>query len=499
MNKLFTAHKVPPLYIILCTGIISCLMVVISAVYMFPIPGGDAVAFMPAAIRYSSGFGLDNPIYPLSFATDIKHLGRFCQYPPLFPWIVGFLMPSPTTKSAFLILGLFSSISICLFIILLIKTIKSVRSSIKYDSAIIASIMIFSYAGMILPMSGRPELLASIFILALAIIFAYSKNKINSIFIGIILGLLGATHIAGTIISIVILLLASAYRFNSVKTLKFILISILIGLGITLTIITFSPNGLIDTLIGIKQHSQLQLTRNDTGFFLILGYWIFNDQYFLFGPLIFCSLFFFMFKSIPVYQKNNTTLISCLSFLILAYLFYFFGFRTAPTNYNFGLFQPIAYCLLLYNLFQNISQKQGKIRIYKILVSLMLLISLVSPIRQSFLFFDYLNSGKTYQNAKNQVQAILAEDKLIFFTASMWSLTENYDQIWPWGENFKKTNNTDKLLLQQEARLPHFLPKNGRLILDWRYLKKPLIFNFPLGNRPQGYGFSLWAIDQFNF
>ncbi|MFM6320030.1 MAG: hypothetical protein ACKPE8_15415, partial [Dolichospermum sp.] len=68
---------------------------------------------------------------------------------------------------------------------------------------------------------------------------------------------------------------------------------------------------------------------------------------------------------------------------------------------------------------------------------------------------------------------------------------------WPWSTDIRKTFNyhiTESLLLQQEARKPHFVPENGSLISDWRYLKKPLLFGLPIGNRPQGYGFSLWTI-----
>ncbi|MFN5953962.1 MAG: hypothetical protein ACK6A9_16515 [Dolichospermum sp.] len=465
---------------------------------MFPIPGGDAEAFIPAAVSYSSGFGLKNIIYPLSFATDIENQGRFCQYPPLFPWLVGFLMFHPTTESAFFILGIFSLISICLFVLLLIKIIKSVKTHIEYDSAIIASLMIFSYSGMILPMSGRPELLASIFLLLGAVIFAYSKNKIGSVLIGIIIGLLGATHIAGAIISIVILLLAQAYRFSCIKTVQFMLISSLVALVTAFTIIALSPNGLIDTLIGIRLHSKMQLERTDTGFFLILKYWIFGESGFFFGPIIIFSLLFFTFKSISVYIKNNTTIIYWMCLLTLAYLFYFFGFRSAPTNYNFILFQPIAYCIILYGLFENKPNNQHKTgRKYKSIVSLMLLISLVAPLRTSFLFFDYLNSGKTYQNARDQIQSLLPGDKYIFFTGSMWSLSEDYEKMWPWSTDIRKTFNyhgTESVLLQQEAKKPHFVPENGGLISDWRYLKKPLLFGLPIGNRPQGYGFSLWTI-----
>ena len=155
MKRLTLKNQFSPIFIIIISGIISCIIVIISANFMFPIPGGDAEAFIPAAVSYSNGVGLKNIIYQLSYDTDILNQGRFCQYPPLFPWVVGALMLDSTTKSAFFILGLFSSISICLFTFILTFIVKSTNVSRRYDAAIIASIMIFSYTGMILPMSGK--------------------------------------------------------------------------------------------------------------------------------------------------------------------------------------------------------------------------------------------------------------------------------------------------------------------------------------------------------
>ena len=503
MKRLTLKNQFSPIFIIIISGIISCIIVIISANFMFPIPGGDAEAFIPAAVSYSNGVGLKNIIYQLSYDTDILNQGRFCQYPPLFPWVVGALMLDSTTKSAFFILGLFSSISICLFTFILTFIVKSTNVSRRYDAAIIASIMIFSYTGMILPMSGRPELLASVFLLLGVIIFTCVKSLYSSVLLGVVLGLLGATHPAGATIAAVVLLLASAYTFSSPKVIQFVLTSFIIAFVTTFTIITLSPNGLTDTLAGISLHSKLQLDRTDSGLLLVLKYWILDPKGFFFGPLILFSFLIFIVKSISIYRENNTTIYYYFCSLLLVYFFYFFGFRAAPTNYNFILFQPIAYFILLYELFRKSSSNKNTLiisssRISKNITILMLSLSLLSLFRTSFLFLDYLNSGKTYDQARHTVSSILSGNEHLFFTGSMWSLSENYEIMWSWNQEmpdrFLNTHTTENVLIQQEARRPHFIPQNGSLIKDWRYLRKPLFFGFPVGNRSQGYGFSLWNI-----
>ncbi|MEI6426838.1 MAG: hypothetical protein WCO45_00410 [Pseudanabaena sp. ELA607] len=477
----------------------------ISAIYMFPIPGGDAIAFVPAAVSYSAGNGLKNIIYLLSFITDVQHQGRFSHYPPLFPWLVGALMPHHTVQAAFFILGLFSLISIGIFTFLLLKIVKLYRSYINYDSAIVVSLMIFSYSSLILPMSGRPELLAAIFVLSGAAIFAFGKGEVSAILLGVSLGFLGATHIAAAIISTVILLLGYSYRYRSKKVIQLFLISTLVALAITVTLIAVSPNGFVDTLVGINLTAKMQLERTDTGLFMILNYWVFSVSSFFFGPIIIFSFLSFVYRSFQTYRDNGTTTIYWICLLSLAYLFYFFGFRAAPISYNFTLFQPIAYCMLLLGLFQNKSSKSGdklmrqdKRKIaYKNIVLLMLLISLVSPLRTSFLFVDYVASGKTYENARNQAKAILSGGKHMLFTGNMWTLSDEYEKMSPWDitvRNHSGNPEVEVILLQQEAGTSHFAPENGTLVADWRYFKQPLIFGIPLGNRPQGYSFSAWAI-----
>lgn len=500
MNK---PNKLTPSSIIIVSGVISCIIVIISASFMFPIPGGDAEAYIPAAVSYSNGLGLKNIIYPLSYDTDIMNQGRFCLYPPLFPWVVGALMLDSTTKSAFLTLGLFSSISIFLFTFILTFIVKSINVSKRYHAAAIASIMIFSYTGMISPMSGRPELLASIFLLLGVIIFTCVRSLyISSILLGVLLGLLGATHPAGAIIAAVVFLLGTAYTFSSPKVIQLVLTSFAIALVTTFTIITLSPNGLTDTLAGISLHSKIQLGRTDSGFLLVLKYWILDPKGLFFGPLILFSFLLFITNSISIYRGNNTTIYYYVCSLLLLYFFYFFGFRTAPTNYNFILFQPVAYCILLYELYKSNPNKNTLInsssRLSKNITILMLSLSLLSPFRTSFLFFDYLNSGKTYDQARHTVSSSLSGNEHLFFTGSMWSLSENYEMMWPWNQDmpdrFLNAHTTENVLVQQEARTPHFIPRNGSLIEDWRYLRKPSFFGFPVGNRPQGYGFSLWNI-----
>jgi hypothetical protein len=284
------------------------------------------------------------------------------------------------------------------------------------------------------------------------------------------------------------------------KTIRYISTTAISGLIVSLSVIALSPHGLIGTLAGIKLHSNLQLSRTDTSFLLVLKYWFFNPDSFFFGAGILLCLFMYIMFSMPVYKLNRTMVVSFLGFFLLSYLFYFFGFRAAPTSYNFSLFQPIAYALILFMLVKYSKSDVKKIETYRIITVIILLISLISPLRTTLLFFDHLHSEKTYDNARKIFNSNHKDSQFILVSGSMWSLSEDYQKMWIWDKKLKKSipnECTDIILIQQEARHQYFVPDNANLIVDWRYLEKPKIWQLPLGNRPQGYGFSIWNIKNY--
>ncbi len=80
--------------------------------FVFPKPFGDARAYVGTAVSYARGHGLTNPIYA-STTFDPAGLRR-CLYVPLYPWMVGQLMPTATIQAAFMVHGMFSGLCVVL-------------------------------------------------------------------------------------------------------------------------------------------------------------------------------------------------------------------------------------------------------------------------------------------------------------------------------------------------------------------------------------------------
>jgi hypothetical protein len=98
---------------------VACLTAIVlqfvSAYFIFPRPETDAIAFLPAAISFARGEGLVNPLYYLAWATDPQEVGRYTFHAPLFPWLVGSLMPDGEVSTAF---GVIAGIRAATFLLL---------------------------------------------------------------------------------------------------------------------------------------------------------------------------------------------------------------------------------------------------------------------------------------------------------------------------------------------------------------------------------------------
>jgi len=491
--------KFIPLCVVAIAAVVSCLLIVLSALYMFPLPGTDARAFIPPAIRYSSGAGLDNPISPLAFDTDLQNQDRFYFYTPLFPWLVGFLMPKATTQAAFMVAAIMRVVAVAWLSFLLVKIANRTRTGLNSTVAIVIALMVFSYAGMFLPTVGRPEILASIFLVAGVTIVLYTKGLVEAILQGCIFGLLGATHPAGAVIAVAVFGLSCAVKYRYLNALRQTTIVTVLGVLVCLVLISISPNGLLDTLAGLKIHSDMQIERNIGSVLNVIKYWVFWPDRFFFGPILVLTLFLFSAEGWFHYKKISSPLLSLIWLLIIFFLIWFFGVRVPPTSYNLAMFQPITYCVLIYLLFRVQTVKVSKRKVVRSLACLMLLASLVSPVRTILMYQSMLSTGKTYAAARNQIETAIADGQFIFFTGSTWALSENYEHMWPWKSDWKRSSpppSEDKFLLQQEARTGQFrLPENASLELEWRSFEKPKFFGLPLSRSPSGYGFSLWELN----
>ena len=80
---------------------------IFASAAMYPVPGGDAVVFMPAAINLKAGHGLSNYLW------TGRH--RFVEHPPLFQMVVSACMWKSDTRTAFIVLAIFNALTLTLY------------------------------------------------------------------------------------------------------------------------------------------------------------------------------------------------------------------------------------------------------------------------------------------------------------------------------------------------------------------------------------------------
>lgn len=494
------------LLIVIIATAFSCWLVYLSALYVFPLPDGDAVFFIPTAVRYASGAGLDNPINQLVFETDVQNRGRFCFYPPLFPWIIGMLMRQATAQSAFLVIAGMRIIAISWLAVLLVQIVKRLKIHFNLTVAMTIVLMVFSYAGMLRPTTGRPEALATIFVLAGITISLYTKGWIEAILQGIVIGLLGATHPAGAVIAVALLGIFHAFRYRTLQALQSSAIAAILGVVISLAIISISPNGLIDTLMGVKLHAAKELGRGSS-IQEIINYWLFwSDRFFLAPMLFLCLLLVFLFG---FFQRQKIGSFGLFNAWLCGTVFltWLFGLRAPTTSYNWALFQPLTLCVLLSFLFRDQGLRIVNKSLVLPIVCLMLAISVSAPLQTIERYRLISSTDMTFANAQDQVKATLTTTNLKSARSlcvigegdkkpdRLWVLfdVQDYYRIrgceWDWqsSESAFVTN-----ALPQEVRLL-LVPEYGRLKFRPPRGAK-LLLRQHSNLQPEGYQFSVWNL-----
>ena len=77
---------------------------------MYPVPGGDAAVFMPAAINLKAGRGLTNSLWEVH--PDPTGQRRFLEHPALFQLVVSVCIWKSETRNAFIVTAIFNAHSI---------------------------------------------------------------------------------------------------------------------------------------------------------------------------------------------------------------------------------------------------------------------------------------------------------------------------------------------------------------------------------------------------
>lgn len=477
-------------------SIMMCIILVVYAFYVFPIPGTDAIVFIPTAYLYSKGFGMTNPLYFVTQLTDLTGTNKFNYYVPFFPYLLGLLSKiRPGFTTIFLFCSLFSSISLLLYTKVVAKMLPQRPGMLLKAMALLSLSYIATY---LLPTVGRPENITGLLVFLIYILYR-KQHEISKPLYMTLLAVLFAMIFASQVICFFFCFLFYVLYdvVNSQNIYKTILRNVLLFVGTMVLfciIVQVTPNGLANTIEGIRLHMKFVFSRTDRSMSLFLHYWVFANLNFGFLVIFLLATVFFigeMYSKLKEAAKLKIIVSGAIILIIAAGVVKFILYAS-PTVYNATEFiLPISayiFCTLLFI---------GEGRLQKTLSTLVLVTfaagSLVF-VRNFILFVHTLNTGKDHLSAKVVVDKVTANNKHIYITGGLWSLFDDMNKISIFDEGTCKSGDT--VLIQQAYRnFPPSLSGRYTVLYDWRTNVDTKFMGLKLSNRPHGYGFVMCRIN----
>ena len=479
-------------YFYIVIAIVSVILI-IYGINVFPIPGTDSRVFIPPALCYSKGLGFINPLYDITFlpglyANSAQNF-QFNYYVPFFSMLLGTLSKIyPGVKTIFFICSLFSIANLILYG----KVISSLLPDhVSYTNKLIIICSVTYLATFILPTIGRPENLSSLLIFVVYIIYK-KRTKINVKLYNTILCILFAfilsTQIIGFYFSFLLFLTYEILKSDNIyKTILTNAIRFIIIALVFLGILYLSPNGLFNTINGIKIHGSWALTRSDRSAKLFFYYWIISPINFGFAIIFILAVIAYiksLYTESKKIKKIQFTLLMAIQLLIL-YSIPKFILYAAPTVYNATQFIfPLSVYVLLCIMKMNV----GTIK--KICNGAIIIAGIGGNIlffRWAILFVDYKTNGKDFNSARRIVNKIVSEHKNVRITPDLWPLLDTFSSVQLFVDSYK---SGDVIILQQVYwRNLDSLIQKSIILYDWRTEEERKIFGIPLTNTPQCYSF----------
>ena len=476
--------------LLLSFGFITCGILILFAINVFPIPGTDSIVFIPPALLFSKGYGLANSLYCVASYTDLTHTGRFNYYVPFFPYLLGLLSSvKPGVKTIFFICSLFSTVNILLYASVIPSFIPAkLTNSIK----ILILLSVTYVATYLLPTVGRPENFTTLMSFLVYLLYN-NRAKYNVIAYNSLICTLFALILSTQIICFFFIFTMfviyelldtkDAWKTLWVSFLRFVLIILIFCL-----VLSLSPNGLVNTINGIRLHLDLVLIRNDRSIPLFIHYWLLAPVNVGFLVIfVLCSIFYI--KDMIVRLKNVNRMVASFAIalnIVIVYGIVKFIIYASPTVYNATEFILPMMVYLVVNIV-SISRKQEK-NTYIALLAATYLAGTIFFFREVILFIDYKKDGKCYNEAKVMIQKVSKNKQTIYITGGLWSLFDDFSNVKVFDELFFKKN--DFIIVQQAYRpFPDVLNGKCSIIDDWSTTEKRQLLGIPMTRRPQGYSF----------
>lgn len=483
-----------PRFMFFAAAIASSIVLVIFAIFVFPIPGTDSFVFLPPALSYARGEGFTNAIYYVDQFTDPTHTHRFNYYVPFFPWLLGLVAKvAPDVRTMFVFCALLSAGAL-----LLCARIFSRHAAGLQPIARWAALALFFYLPIyLLPTVARPENITVVFAL-LAYLVYQVRDRFSPLVFGLLIsgifGLMLASQILAFFFAFLVFALCELLReAQPLRRLPGIAAIGFASVAIACALIAVGPIGLPETIRGIGLHLDFVNLRHDNSIRQVFYFWMLAPLSFGFGGLFLLAVFLFarqmrdkLVAASPAKHTLVWTLVAVLLFGLVKFVLY-----AAPTVYNVTQFVLPISVYIIVRLANDRSILSRKVSGVALLVVGMA--GAVLMFRNVALFAGVQASGKTFAASRKEAMQLIGGNSSVIVSNGLWS-------VFPWGSSptvriTDKIKSGDTVLLQQAylKYLPPFAEKSD-VLREWSTDGVPSIFGVKLASTAQGYGFVMYKM-----
>jgi hypothetical protein len=477
--------------LLLCAVALGAYHIFASAV-MYPVPGGDAAVFMPAAINLKAGRGLTNSLWEAEPDPTGRH--RYLDHPALFQMVVSACMWKSETRNAFVVAAIFDALTLALYAAILgrAKFARRWISSIPGVALLVSSI--FALAFLIFTDMGRPEALSTLLLCLAIAIVTWLPRKAWPVGLGFAIGVAAAIHpVDGIFIAC---LVGTAFLLTAplLRALGETMLAAVVALPVFAVFLSLSPYPLSETLRTVAHHGALanaiHYPMSDlSAFYVKLAPW---SGLYLLGlslVLIWCALYFCRNG-----ENRITGAVRLGALLLTAFAFCYFSIRRPTASYYLIMLSPAVVAGALYLLDLHRARRGGRSTALPLTIAAAFFgIFSLCLARDVALFVDYRAEGVSFAEAQKEFDQLAhSTGQVISVSESFWVLTDHFEQI---RIVERGAASGDLMVLQQNQRgslSPPVIP--GYRLLSQHFVSHPpKLFGLPIARTMPGYSFAVFA------
>lgn len=444
----------------------------------FPIPDGDAAAFLPHALGVLRGYGLTNVFWSRGLEIDPIGEGRLIWHGFLYPLALSWFAPKPSAAGVLAADGLLGGITIFVAgtCVLLTRRWRA-DSTIPVSHVVLAILGATAIAAVVTSTAGRPESLCVLFVALIGRMLARPAPWRDAV-IGVLLGALAVTSpvVAAMAGCFVMIVRASASDWRGAwRTMA--LTAVPAAATAALCFVALYPWSMTVWIQGMLTHSTVALTgTNAPPLTALAHYMIANPATPGIGALVLLAIGAIAKPS----WRSPLALAALVALLALAGVFVI---RSPEKVYYLGALVP----LWLFAVLHRADDSNG----WRLVSSATCLALSVGLLVSSLQFVHYVARGISLERARADFLVVSQTLRSpVAASTALWVLTDERRLV----ERSESVEAETLVLQQANSGLLAPEPVNG-YALKWTNFRRtyPAIGRIRIGNAPKGYSFAVYV------